>query len=80
MLKSFILYDLVTRCFQRLNHPDRITCHKAGRRSPPPQPKTPLTATPGKAASAAVSGIVSEKLAHPAYLTPAQEAIYGVIR
>lgn len=62
MLKSFILYDWVTRFFQRLNHPNRITCHKAGLGRQPPQPVTPLTATPGKAASTAVSGIVSEKL------------------
>lgn len=47
---------------QRLNHPNRITCHKAGLDRQPPQPVTPLTATPGKAASTAVSGIVSEKL------------------
>lgn len=80
MLKSFILYDWVSRCFQRLNHPNRITCHKAGLRSLPPQPVTPLTATPRKATSTAVSGIVFEKVAHLAYLTAADETIYGVMR
>lgn len=56
MLKSLILYDWVTRCFQRLNHPNRITCHKSGLRSQLPQPGTPLAATPGKPASTAASG------------------------
>lgn len=54
-LKRFILYDWVTRCLQRLNHPNRITCGKAGRRSQSSQPGTGLTAPPGKAASRTAS-------------------------